>query len=304
MKIWKALSPNREKVIELAKKYNLSTMSAMLLEEKKFPDDESIEQFLSDTPIFEDPFLITDMDKAVATVRTSIQNGEKICVYGDYDADGVTSTALMYSFLKSRGADVIYYIPARETEGYGLNNNAVDYLYSQGIKLIVTVDNGVSAYEQVERANFYEMKVVVTDHHAPPKVLPDAYAVVDPHRKDDTSSFKHFSGVGIAFKFAIAYDGEDVDITSLLDQYADLAAIGTVGDIVSLTGENRVLVKEGLKRINAKTRLGISSLIEASGLRKDEIKSGDISFTICPRINAGGRMDLRSFMKIIQSARE
>ena len=165
MKIWKALSPNREKVIELAKKYNLSTMSAMLLEEKKFPDDESIEQFLSDTPIFEDPFLITDMDKAVATVRTSIQNGEKICVYGDYDADGVTSTALMYSFLKSRGADVIYYIPARETEGYGLNNNAVDYLYSQGIKLIVTVDNGVSAYEQVERANFYEMKVVVTDHH-------------------------------------------------------------------------------------------------------------------------------------------
>ncbi len=292
MKIWNALSPNREKVIKLSKKYNLSSMSAMLLEEKKFPDDESIEQFLSDTPFFEDPFLIKDMDKAVETVRNSIKNGEKICVYGDYDADGVTSTTLMYSFLKSRGADVMYYIPARETEGYGLNNNAVDYLYSQGVKLIVTVDNGISAFDQVERANFYEMKVVVTDHHAPPKILPNANAVVDPHRKDDTSSFKHFSGVGIAFKFAIAYDGEEADITNLLDLYSDIAAIGTVGDIVSLTGENRVLVKEGLKRINAKTRLGITSLIAASGLTKDEIKSGDISFTICPRINAGGRMGL------------
>ena len=292
MKIWKALCPDKEKVRQLAKQYNLGSMSAMLLEEKNFPDEESIRQFLTDTPEFESPMMIKDMDKAVLTVKESVKNNEKICVYGDYDADGVTSTTLMYSFLKSRGADVMYYIPARETEGYGLNNNAVDYLYSQGIKLIVTVDNGISAFEQVELANSYNMKVVITDHHAPPQIIPNACAVVDPHRMDDTSSFKHFSGVGLAFKFAVAYDGENADVEALLDDYSDLAAVGTIGDVVSLTGENRALVKEGLKRINRGTRLGLSMLKEASGLNKDVIKSGDISFTICPRINAGGRLGL------------
>ncbi len=292
MKIWNALSPDREKVKELAKKYSLSTMSAMLLEEKNFPDDKSIEQFLSDKPVFEDPMLIKDMDKAVRTVRAAVLNNEKICVYGDYDADGVTSTTLMYSFLKSRGADVTYYIPARDTEGYGLNNNAVDYLHSQGIELIVTVDNGISAFEQVERANSHGMKVVITDHHAPPQILPNACAVVDPHRKDDTSAFKHFAGVGLAFKFAVAYDGENADITALLDEYSDLAAVGTVGDVVSLTGENRVLVKEGLQRINRGGRLGLNMLKEVSGLNKGKIRSGDVAFSICPRINAGGRLGL------------
>ena len=136
MKIWNALTPDRERVKTIAKKYNLSAMSAMLIEEKNFPDQASIAQFLSDTPVFESPMLIKDMDKAVEAVRRAIMNKDRICVYGDYDADGVTSTALMYSFLKSRGADVMYYIPSRESEGYGMNDNAVRYLSTQEIKLI------------------------------------------------------------------------------------------------------------------------------------------------------------------------
>ena len=292
MKIWNALTPDRERVKTIAKKYNLSAMSAMLIEEKNFPDQASIAQFLSDTPVFESPMLIKDMDKAVEAVRRAIMNKDRICVYGDYDADGVTSTALMYSFLKSRGADVMYYIPSRESEGYGMNDNAVRYLSTQKIKLIVTVDNGISAYEQVALAKSLNMDVVVTDHHAPPQILPDALAVVDPHRKDDTSSFKHFSGVGLAFKFAMAYDGESADLTSLLDLYSDLAAIGTVGDVVSLTGENRILVKEGLKRINSGKRFGLGTLREVSGLNKQSLSAGDVAFSICPRINAGGRLGL------------
>jgi len=292
MKIWRNEKFSRENVLAISQKNQISALSAMLLDEMMFQSDEDISDFISDKYFFEDPFLIKDMDKAVERIKTAVEYYEKICVYGDYDADGVTSTALLYSFLKSKNANVCFYVPSRENEGYGLNNNAIDYLNTENVELIITVDNGVSAYAQVEHAKELGIDVVITDHHELPEKLPNAIAVVDPHRKDDDSTYKYFSGVGLAFKFAMAYEGEKLDINDLLDKYSDIVALGTVGDLVNLTGENRMLVKEGLKRINNCKRLGLNALKEAAGLEKPELKAGDLAFSLCPRINAGGRLGL------------
>ncbi|MEE3449431.1 MAG: single-stranded-DNA-specific exonuclease RecJ [Acutalibacteraceae bacterium] len=292
MKIWRTEQFNRENILSISQNNNISALSAMLIDEMKFENDDEIAEFISQSYSFEDPFLIKDMEKAVDRVKTAVEDYEKICVYGDYDADGVTSTALLYSYLKSKNANVCFYVPSRENEGYGLNNNAIDYLKTENVELIVTVDNGVSAYEQVEHAKEAGIDIVITDHHEPPERLPKAIAVVDPHRKDDNSTYKDFSGVGLAFKFAMAYEGENADIEALLDEYSDIVALGTVGDLVNLTGENRMLVKEGLKRINNCKRLGLNALKEVAGIEKPEIKSGDLAFSLCPRINAGGRLGL------------
>ena len=292
MKIWKNEEFSRDNVLAISKKNRISALSAMLLDEMRFQSEQDISEFISDSFSFEDPSLIKDMDKAVERIKIAVEFYEKICVYGDYDADGVTSTALLYSYLKSKDANVCFYVPSRENEGYGLNNNAIDYLSTENVELIVTVDNGVSAYEQVEHANQLGIDIIITDHHEIPEKLPNAIAVVDPHRKDDNSTYKYFSGVGLAFKFAMAYEGEKLDINDLLDKYSDIVALGTVGDLVNLTGENRMLVKEGLKRINNCKRLGLNALKEAAGLEKPGLKAGDLAFSLCPRINAGGRLGL------------
>ncbi|MBQ6498363.1 MAG: single-stranded-DNA-specific exonuclease RecJ, partial [Ruminococcus sp.] len=238
------------------------------------------------------PFEIKDMDNAVERIQAAVECGERICVYGDFDADGVTSTALLYSYLSDIGADVIYYIPSRESEGYGMNKGAVSKIYERGVKLIITVDNGVAAVDEVAYAKSLGIDTVITDHHAVPDVLPDAVAVIDLHRKDCDSSFKELSGVGAAFKLVQAIEGEYADIEGLLENYSDLAAIGTVGDIVSLRGENRVLVRNGLRHINNGDRLGLAALVEESGLSGRNISAGNLSFTMVPRINAGGRLGL------------
>ena len=211
-------------------------------------DENEIVSFLSSDGEFSDPFDIKDMDKAVEAVNSAIENGDKITVYGDYDADGVTATALLLTFLQLFGADADYYIPSRVDEGYGLNTEAVDKLKERGTKLIITVDNGISAVEETEYIKSQGMNIVITDHHQPGSVLPGALAVVDPHRADDTCSCKDLAGVGVAFMFASALGGGDAE--RVFDDFADLAVIGTVADIVPLRGENRLLVSRGLNVIN------------------------------------------------------
>lgn len=292
MKKWVVLKPNKDNAKRISAKFNVHILPAMLLDMMNFCDDTETENFLSNDFDFSDPFLITDMDKAVMRISKAVNNFERICVYGDYDADGVTSTALLYSYLEEAGANVIYYIPARDTEGYGLNNEAIDTLKENGVSLIVTVDNGVSAYDQTEYANSLGIDVVITDHHTPPPKLPNAVAVVDPHREDDISEFKHFSGVGVVFKLVMALEDDRLDVDDLLERYADIAAIGTIGDIVSLTGENRYLVKAGLKRLNNYERQGVIALKKNAGLTDKEINAGNVAFMLVPRINAGGRLGL------------
>ena len=264
----------------------------MLLDIRGITTDEQIRDFLYADTLTASPYEIKDMDRAVGRIRAAIEDGERICVYGDFDADGVTSTALLYSYLTDIGADAMYYIPSRETEGYGMNKEAVALLYEQGVKLIVTVDNGVAAVDEIAYAQSLGMDTVVTDHHTVPEIMPDAAAVVDPHRPDCDSSFKELSGVGVAFKLVQAIEGEYADVEGLLENYSDLAAIGTVGDIVPLTGENRVLVKNGLAHINNGDRLGVAMIAQEAGLSDRRITAGNLSFSIVPRINAGGRLGL------------
>ena len=292
MKKWTLTNGDKSRAGELAAKLGVSPFAAAMLLVKGFESEDALKCFVSDSPEFSDPFLIRGMEDAVERIELAVESQEKICIYGDYDADGVTSTALLYLYLKSLWCDVSYYIPARESEGYGLNNTAIDRLHEQGVTLIITVDNGISAYDQVSYAASLGIDTVVTDHHEPPKKLPEAVAVVDPHRADDESPFKHFSGVGVAFKLVMALEHGSPDMEELLDRFADICAIGTVADVVSLSGENRTLVREGLKRINAGRNVGISVLRRLAGCGDRRITSGDIAFILAPRINAGGRIDL------------
>ena len=218
----------------------------------------------------------------------------RIAIYGDYDADGVTATAMLYSYLESCGANVTYYIPDREAEGYGLNCAAIDVLQERGASLIVTVDNGVSSIAEVEYAASLGIDVVVTDHHRPRPELPAACAVVDPHCADCPSGCRSLSGVGVAFELILALEGEDCDVQGLLDNYADLVCIGTIGDVVPLTGENRTFVREGLRLIGQTDRLGLRALMECAGMADRTLTSINVAFTIVPRINATAGLALGS----------
>lgn len=292
MKLWTVAPLDKNEAQEIQTKYGLSGIIAMLLQIRNIKTKEEIEDFLYNDSYIASPFEIVDMDKACARVRSAIENEEFICVYGDYDADGVTSTALLYSYLDAVGANVMYYIPSRETEGYGMNISAIDALSEKGVKLIVTVDNGVAAIDEIRYAKSLGIDTVVTDHHMPLGELPDACAVVDLHRADCTASFKQLSGVGVAFKLIMALEGEYCDTDSLLDNYADLLSVGTIGDIVDLRGENRVFVKRGLQSLMNTDRAGFYALINNAGLTGRNITAGNVSFTLVPRINAVGRLGL------------
>ncbi len=292
MKLWTVAPLDKQEAKEIQSKYGLPAIVAMLLCIRNIKSNAEINDFLNNDSDIADPFEIKDMDKAVKRIRQALEKGEPICVYGDYDADGVTSTVLLYSYLETVGANAIYYIPSRENEGYGMNKSAVDFLSEKGIRLIVTVDNGIAAAEEIAYAKSLGIDTVVTDHHMPPEELPDACAVVDLHQADCKSKFKSLSGVGVVFKLVMALEGDDCDIDTLLDNYSDLLAIGTIGDIVELTGENRVFVKRGLNSIMNSERVGIRSLIDSCGLSGRELSAGNVSFTLVPRINAVGRLGL------------
>lgn len=287
---WEVRPLDKERAAAFAQTYGVPFFLAMLMNIRALDDAAHLREFLGEGEPLSDPFLLKDMDKAAARITRAVDNMEKIAVYGDYDADGVTSTAMLYSYLETRGADVIFYIPQREGEGYGMNIGAVEYLKEQGVSLIVTVDNGISSVQEVARANELGIDVVVTDHHRPQEILPDAVAVVDAYRPDDTSPYKHFSGVGIAFKLLMALEDGAGDVEDLLEAYSDLAAIGTIGDIVPLTGENRTLIRAGLERLSQSDRPGVQALLENAGIAGKVLTSTNVAFTLVPRINATGRM--------------
>lgn len=287
---WEVRPLDKERAAAFAQTYGVPFFLAMLMNIRGLDDAAHLREFLGEGEPLSDPFLLKDMDKAAARITRAVDNMEKIAVYGDYDADGVTSTAMLYSYLETRGADVIFYIPQREGEGYGMNMGAVEYLKEQGVSLIVTVDNGISSVQEVARANEIGIDVVVTDHHRPQEILPDAVAIVDAYRPDDTSPYKHFSGVGIAFKLLMALEDGAGDVEDLLEAYSDLAAIGTIGDIVPLTGENRTLIRAGLERLSQSDRPGVQALLENAGIAGKALTSTNVAFTLVPRINATGRM--------------
>lgn len=287
---WEVRPLDKERAAAFAQTYGVPFFLAMLMNIRGLDDAAHLREFLGEGEPLSDPFLLKDMDKAAARITRAVDNMEKIAVYGDYDADGVTSTAMLYSYLETRGADVIFYIPQREGEGYGMNIGAVEHLKEQGVSLIVTVDNGISSVQEVARANELGIDVVVTDHHRPQEILPDAVAVVDAYRPDDTSPYKHFSGVGIAFKLLMALEDGAGDVEDLLEAYSDLAAIGTIGDIVPLTGENRTLIRAGLERLSQSDRPGVQALLENAGIAGKALTSTNVAFTLVPRINATGRM--------------
>ena len=236
-----------------------------------------------------DPMLLTDMDKACQRIMDAIDNGETIVVFGDYDVDGVTATALLYQHLKGMGANVKCMLPSREGDGYGLSKNAIQSIHDKGYQLIVTVDNGISAVEEAAFAASLGVDLVITDHHLPPETLPQAVAVVDPRREDDHSPFKGLCGAGVAFKLCAALDGCPPE--EMLEYCGDLAAVGTVADVMPLTGENRTLVKAGLQQLRRTDRPGFIALLDEVGLTGKPITAENVSYAIAPRINAAGRMD-------------
>lgn len=290
MKNWIVSEINKDEAKRIQTEYGLPPMLAMLLQIRGITKREEIEDFLQNDNEIASPFEIKDMKKGADRILSAVENDELICVYGDYDADGVTSTALLYSYLETTGANVMYYIPSRETEGYGMNIGAIDTLADKGVKLIVTVDNGIAAVKEIEYANSLKIDTVITDHHQPTGKIPPAIAVIDMHQPDCPSKYKMLSGVGVAFKLVMALEGENCDVSSLLDNYSDLLCIGTVGDIVELKSENRVFVKRGLVNIQESDRVGINALIQTAGISGKKITSGNVSFTIVPRINAVGRL--------------
>ena len=274
-----------ENYMEIAAKYSINSLAAKVAASRLTILNE--EELFSQNDFLSSPFDLTDMDKAVETINNAIDMGKNITVYGDYDADGITATVILYSYLEAMGANVSFYIPDRESEGYGLNTEAIQKLSDDGCELIVTVDNGIAAVEEIEYAKELGMDVVVTDHHMPQHILPECVCV-DPHRDDDTSEFKEICGAFVAFKLVAALDGGEYDGAFL--QYAELVAIATLADIVPLISENRTIVKFGLERIKQTDNIGLRTLMDNAFSANGDINSVSVAFGIVPRINAAGRM--------------
>lgn len=288
-KKWLTAHIDKEIAAQVAENHSLDPFTALILVSRGITEYEDVEEFFDSDFCFCDPYLIADMEEAVIRIEKALENNEKICVFGDYDADGVTATALMYSYLSSRGADVMYYIPDRVSEGYGMNKNAVSYLHEQGVKLIVTVDNGISAIEEIEYANTLGIDTVVTDHHHVGEELPKAVAVIDPHREDCNLHFKDWAGVGVAFKVVCAL--EKGDYAEILNRYADIIAVGTIADVVELKDENRAIVKYGVAKINSNPCNGINALRQIAGVSERQLNAVGITYSLAPRINAAGRIE-------------
>ena len=262
-------------------------LTAMILSARGMETAQDAHRYLGcDGPLC-DPFLMTDMALAAGRVGLAMTRGEKIAVFGDYDVDGITATCLLTDFLRSHGANCISYIPGRLEEGYGLNPIAIHQLHSEGVKLIVTVDCGITAVEEAALCASLGIDLVITDHHECKDVLPQAVAVVDPHRPGDGYPHKTLSGVGVAFKLASALCGSQQHV---LDSYADMVCLGTVADVMPLQGENRVFVTQGLAAMQNAPRVGLAALMKESGCLQEAVTASSIGFILAPRINAAGRM--------------
>ena len=288
-KEWKIAHPcpeGREKL----ERAGVPSLLAAILSARGVVEPEQARKLLTpgEEPLA-DPMGMRDMDRAVRRIQRALQEKEMIAVYGDYDVDGITSTCLLTDCLRRMGGRVIPYIPDRLEEGYGLNQEAVSALAGQGVALIITVDCGITAVREVEFARALGVEVVVTDHHECKQSLPQAAAVVDPHRPDCPYPFKGLAGVGVALKLAMAVAGAD-RAALVFREYVDLAAVGTVADVMPMTGENRTIVQAGLAALAHPKRLGLAQLIQEAGLGEKPVTSVSIGYTLAPRINAAGRM--------------
>lgn len=288
-KKWQIYETNENKVKEISEKYNLNKLLSTILVNRNITQEEEVRLFLKPTRgDFHNPFLMQDMEKAVERILIAIEKKEKVTIYGDYDVDGITSITVLKSFLQERGLEVGTYIPNRLEEGYGLNKKSIETIAEQGCQLMITVDCGISAIEEINHANALGIETIVTDHHEAGIELPKALAVIDNKRKDSKYPFRELAGVGVVFKLIQAIGMKlNLPEESYL-KYLDIVCIGTISDIVPLVNENRVIAKLGLMLIKQTKNIGLKSILQSSGYHK--IDSNTISFGVAPRINACGRM--------------
>ena len=284
--IWKMTQPQPDAVNALVGN-GCAPLTAMILAARGITSPEQANCYLTCNGPMPDPFSMRDMDLAAGRLSYALQNGEKIAVFGDYDVDGITATCLLTDFIRTLGGDCVPYIPGRLEEGYGLNPIAIHQLHSEGVKLIVTVDCGITALEEAQLCKSLGIDLVITDHHECKKDLPDAIAIVDPHRPDCRYPHKDLSGVGVAFKLASAICGSQEEV---LEAYGDMVCLGTVADVMPLCGENRVFVDRGLQMLKDTQRPGIAALMELSGCDRSALTASSVGYTLAPRINAAGRM--------------
>ncbi len=290
-RIWDIQEYNKEKASCLAAELGISPLVTGILLERGLQDVAAMRDFLygSSEP-FHDPFLLKDMQRTVARVEAALAAGEQITVYGDYDVDGITASSLLYIYLKQRGAKVSTYIPKRKSEGYGLNDEALRTIAESGTTLVITVDCGISGLHEVENAP-KELDIIITDHHTVPDILPPAYAIVNAKQSDCSYPFKELSGVGVAFKLCQALEQRTLGEAPKWQQLTELAALGTVADIVPLLGENRELVRRGLAAMANTELVGLKALIKVSGCSQTDITAENIGFGLAPRLNAVGRLE-------------
>lgn len=288
-KKWEYLEQDEELIKQIATKHNISELLAKILVNRGITGEEEIEIFLNPKRNnFHNPFLLNDMEKTVDRIIKAIETKEKTIIYGDYDVDGITSITVLKKFLNERGLQVDYYIPNRLDEGYGLNDEAIKKIAEQGYTLMITVDCGISGIEEVKKATSYGIETIITDHHEQLETLPEAYAIVNPKRKDNTYPFRGLAGVGVVFKVIQAISQKlNLDEKEYL-KYLDIVCIGTISDIVPLVDENRVIAKLGLMLVKCTKNIGLRELIKETGYKN--VDSFMVSFGIAPRINACGRM--------------
>jgi len=268
----------------------INPLVSVFLASRHVPDIAYAQAIIGTDPVsFHDPFLLADMDKAVARIKRAVADGEKIAVYGDYDVDGMTACVVLATWLRSKDADFEVYIPGRIEEGYGLNNAALNDFKARGVGLVITVDCGITALDEARHAKELGLGLVITDHHECRDTLPESDAVVDPKRPDCTYPFKSLSGVGVAFKLVCALEGDYLS-DAMFRKYSELVAIGTVADVMPVIDENRELIRRGLRILNDDPRPGIRRLLQESGTTPGKVTASTISFTIAPRLNAAGRM--------------
>ena len=287
---WLLKEFDKNRVVEISKKFHISPLTSIILYNRGITEDNEISEFLScDLKNLHDPYLLKDMDKAVERIMRAKENGEKLTIYGDYDVDGITSIAILYKHLTEMGFEVDYYVPDRIQEGYGVNREALDKIASNGTKVVITVDTGITAVEETEYAKTIGMDIIITDHHECKETIPAAFAAIDPKRKDCQYPFKNLAGVGVAFKLIQAIDPQS-SLEQLMSKYADLICLGTVADISPLVDENRILVTEGLKRFKSTDNIGLKALLDVSITNNKAITTSTIGYIIAPRINASGRL--------------
>ncbi|MCT4543740.1 MAG: single-stranded-DNA-specific exonuclease RecJ [Vallitalea sp.] len=289
--IWNIKNNNDKLVNDLAKEYKFSTIVATILANRNIVMKEDIIRFLHvDRDKFYDPFLMKDMEKGVNRIIQAIDSKEKVTIYGDYDVDGITSTSILYMYLKENGVDVDYYIPNRLEEGYGVNEKALEKISLNETRLVITVDTGITAVSQVEFANTLGLDIIITDHHECQENIPNAIAVIDPKRPDCRYPFDMLAGVGVAFKLIHALSLK-LNNTEIIWKHLDIVAVGTVADIVPLVDENRIITKLAFETMKDTWNVGLKALIKVSGSNKnDKITAGIIGFRIAPRLNAAGRL--------------